>query len=475
MIKKPYISRVRALKGLGKYRFGLEISLDNPTSQGIWIDFIELKGNKTSYASHRLVGKEPYLREKNYSIQIKLTTQILKPEDNMDEKILIEGDIIEVSEKNWAYIASGEYHRKVMGSGSIINFNIVFPILEYIQPKARTIVRFLFSTPFTKLISHLDSGHSGGVTASGEKVECYISAITNKDLIIEKKIDRYFYDFLEHSLSKPFSFDISTLDLNSLLDLRNQFDSLFEIDELEVIFRDFNFEYDRLMVETKNEKIRDFLTFIRTSPDLISKLSQHPLVIKNIDKKNHKSKWKILFLAADPTNLSRLRLDQEYREINEQLNLARNRGRFKLEIPQLSIRAKDISGAILNNLPQIVHFSGHGTTDGSLCFENEFGQVKYVKPEALESLFAQFKNKILCVVLNACYSEEQARLIAKHIDYVIGMNKAIGDNAAIAFSIGFYQALGAGRTIEKAFSLGCVQIGLQGIPEESTPVLIKRQ
>lgn len=61
------------------------------------------------------------------------------------------------------------------------------------------------------------------------------------------------------------------------------------------------------------------------------------------------------------------------------------------------------------------------------------------------------------------------------MDYVIGMNQAIGDKAAIAFAVGFYQALGAGRTIEEAYKLGCVQIQLQGIPEHLTPVLLKNE
>jgi len=89
-------------------------------------------------------------------------------------------------------------------------------------------------------------------------------------------------------------------------------------------------------------------------------------------------------------------------------------------------------------------------------------------------LFEQFAHQVNCVLLNACYSETQARAIAKHIEYVIGMNKAIGDRAAIAFAVGFYQALGAGRTIEDAYELGCVQIRLQDIPEHLTPVLIKK-
>jgi predicted transcriptional regulator len=89
----------------------------------------------------------------------------------------------------------------------------------------------------------------------------------------------------------------------------------------------------------------------------------------------------------------------------------------------------------------------------------------------LAVLFEQFASQVNCVVLNACYSETQANAIAKHIDCVIGMNQAIGDRAAIAFAIGFYQALGAGLTVEEAYKLGCVQIRLQNISEHLTPVL----
>jgi tetratricopeptide (TPR) repeat protein len=183
----------------------------------------------------------------------------------------------------------------------------------------------------------------------------------------------------------------------------------------------------------------------------------------------------ILFLAADPTDASRLRLGEEFREIQEKLKLARLRDDFKLELPQLSVRPPDISQAMLDIEPQIVHFSGHGTPKGALCFEDQVGQTLPIQPDAIAALFEQFANQVNCVVLNACYSEIQANAIVKHIDYVIGMNQAIGDKAAIAFAIGFYQALGAGRTIEDAYKLGCVQIQLQGIPEHLTPVLLKRK
>jgi hypothetical protein len=182
----------------------------------------------------------------------------------------------------------------------------------------------------------------------------------------------------------------------------------------------------------------------------------------------------ILFLSADPTDASRLRLGEEFREIQQKLNLAKLRNRFKLELPQLSVRPADISQALLDTQPQIVHFSGHGASTGALCFEGQSGQTHLVQPDALAALFEQFAHQVDCVLLNACYSQNQAKAISEHIKYVVGMNQSIGDKAAIAFAIGFYQALGAGRTIEDAYKLGCVQIRLQGIPEHLTPVLIKK-
>jgi len=182
----------------------------------------------------------------------------------------------------------------------------------------------------------------------------------------------------------------------------------------------------------------------------------------------------ILFLSADPTNASRLRLGEELREIQEKLQLAKLRDRFELH-QRMSVRPVDISQALLDVQPQIVHFSGHGTATGALCFEEQIGKVHPIQPDALAALFEQFANQVNCVLLNACYTETQAGAIAKHIQYVIGMNQSIGDKAAIAFAVGFYQALGAGRTIEDAYKLGRVQIRLQGIPEHLTPVLIIKE
>ncbi|MBE9033471.1 AAA-like domain-containing protein, partial [filamentous cyanobacterium LEGE 11480] len=87
--------------------------------------------------------------------------------------------------------------------------------------------------------------------------------------------------------------------------------------------------------------------------------------------------------------------------------------------------------------------------------------------------FKQFPS-IECVVLNACYSEVQAKAIVKHIPHVIGMNQAVGDQAAIEFATGFYDGLGYGRSYPAAYELGVSAIDLEGLPDTLTPVLLGR-
>ena len=211
--------------------------------------------------------------------------------------------------------------------------------------------------------------------------------------------------------------------------------------------------------------------------DLLRAFEQSPALQTSLTHPRQKSTEgiiRILFLAADPADATRLRLGEEFREINEQLRLSEHEEKFNMLLPYLSLRPRDISRALLEETPQIVHFSGHGTSEGALCFEDESGRAHFVQPEALAALFGQFAGKINCVILNACYAENQARAIAKYIDYVIGMRQEISDKAAIAFSVGFYQALGAGKTIEEAFEFGRIQIMLQGVSEHLVPVLIRK-
>lgn len=185
------------------------------------------------------------------------------------------------------------------------------------------------------------------------------------------------------------------------------------------------------------------------------------------------TKRKIIILAANPVNSEWLRLDKEVKEIEEELRRSNQRDEFEFT-SRWAVGPADIQKALLDIEPQIVHFSGHGAGANGLVFENEAGQAQLVSAAALGQLFKLFMPSVECVVLNACYSEVQALSISQHIDYVVGMNRAIGDQAAIKFATGFYRALGAGRTYEDAHSFGCNAISLENIPEEHTPILKRK-
>lgn len=181
---------------------------------------------------------------------------------------------------------------------------------------------------------------------------------------------------------------------------------------------------------------------------------------------------RILFLASNPTNTGRLRLDKEAREISEGLKRSNERDHFDL-VTTSAVRVADLRRYLLDHSPRIVHFAGHDGADG-IVLEDDQGHAAEVPNDALADLFQLCAQQIECVILNACYSDAQAEAIAKHIPYVIGMRAAVSDDAAVEFAVGFYDALGAGKTVEEAFRFGCNAIALKGIPGHLTPVLKKK-
>lgn len=170
---------------------------------------------------------------------------------------------------------------------------------------------------------------------------------------------------------------------------------------------------------------------------------------------------KILVLAANPRK--DLNLDREIRDLQGVIERSQNREQFEV-IPGLAVRVGDLQELLFKHKPQIVHFCGHGSGEQGLVFEGDNGGEQWVGTDALSELFRLFNSDVECVLLNACYSEEQANAIVDHIDYVIGMNQEIRDDAAIAFSKGFYRALGYNCPIEKAYEFGrnAIQLEISG-------------
>lgn len=178
---------------------------------------------------------------------------------------------------------------------------------------------------------------------------------------------------------------------------------------------------------------------------------------------------RVLFLAANPDDSTRLRLDQEVRAIDRSLRLAKLDTRVRLE-QQWAVQVGDLQDSLLRHRPIVVHFSGHGAAEG-LLLEDASGRGHQVHGRHLERLFGMFREHLRCVVLNCCHSADQALAIAEVIDCVIGMTTTLGDQAAIHFAVGFYRALAASRSVQAAFEHACLEVDLFKPSEGEIPKL----
>lgn len=182
----------------------------------------------------------------------------------------------------------------------------------------------------------------------------------------------------------------------------------------------------------------------------------------------------ILFLAANPADTVRLKLDEESRQIDLALREGQYRDQFTLE-KHYAVRTTDLPALLMRYQPDIVHVSGHGSSDGQILLADTDGRAHPVAPATLARLFDLLRDRVRCVVLNACFSEPQAQAISGSIDCVIGLSDEISDQAALRFSIAFYQALAYGRDVGTAFELGRLQIELAGSDEAAVPRLLTRE
>ena len=178
------------------------------------------------------------------------------------------------------------------------------------------------------------------------------------------------------------------------------------------------------------------------------------------------SSVRILFLAANPAETSRLALDEEMHVINQRLRSSGVGPHVEL-CAEWAMRADELPAALMRHRPRVVHFSGHGSSTGELFFVGELpGTIGPVSADTLHRLFQTLPGDICCVVLNACYSAIQATALATVLPCVVGMSRAVQDRAASAFAAGFYEALVFGESVKSAFNIGCAQIELAQAPDQ---------
>ncbi|MEG4484992.1 hypothetical protein [Microcoleus sp. D2_18a_B4] len=149
-------------------------------------------------------------------------------------------------------------------------------------------------------------------------------------------------------------------------------------------------------------------------------------------------KQKIMYIATHTPNIG---IAEELREIKTVIRGSNSR--FDLDSEYVT-SVGEISDLIQQTkpVPQIIHICGEGKPDGTVEIPNPDNNKKIdrVKAEELAAFFSNATD-VNCVILNFCYSSEATRLIAQHIQCVIGVEGYIETTAAVEFSKNFYRYL----------------------------------
>lgn len=190
------------------------------------------------------------------------------------------------------------------------------------------------------------------------------------------------------------------------------------------------------------------------------------------------SKVNVLFFAADPASAlpgspsARLLLDEDVRRIRQKVRAADFRDHLEFDV-HWAARADDLLQALNENPPQVVHFSGHGGSEG-LVLVGADGEPHPVDEAALSQLFHVFRGDIRLVVLNACFSLPQAQAIAQEVGCAIGTRGEISDEAALTFGGAFYSAIAFGRSVQAAFEQARAALALEHGDGCECPELVVR-
>lgn len=178
----------------------------------------------------------------------------------------------------------------------------------------------------------------------------------------------------------------------------------------------------------------------------------------------------VLFMASNPLNAPQLRLDEEARAIQEMIRKSEHRDSVSFKT-RWATRPLDIMQSINEENPTVIHFSGHGSEQDEIVFQDNQGKAKFVSKEAIVQTMMSESDNIKLVFFNTCFSYGQAQAVVEHVDAAIGMTTTIGDEAARVFAAQFYSAIGFGHSVKKAFQQGKAALMLEGIPEKDTPEL----
>ncbi|MFZ4664485.1 MAG: SUMF1/EgtB/PvdO family nonheme iron enzyme [Caldilineaceae bacterium] len=201
---------------------------------------------------------------------------------------------------------------------------------------------------------------------------------------------------------------------------------------------------------------------------------------------------RILGLVANPTDLGRLDVVAEQRQVTTALQPLLDRGLVELTwLPGQGWRELQQWMRPGYGPWHIFHFIGHGSFDpqreeGRIFLADERGQAQAVSATQLSRLLAFQRGTLRLAILNACegarggkfdaLSSTAATLVADGLPAVLAMQYAITDSAALEFARTFYSALSDNLPVDAAVAEARNAINLHNGAslEWGTPVLYLR-
>jgi hypothetical protein len=167
----------------------------------------------------------------------------------------------------------------------------------------------------------------------------------------------------------------------------------------------------------------------------------------------------ILMFSADPTGQSEgkggVQVGKHCREVSNAIQRSGGDDRIDLD-HQPATNLDNLISQITKQNPDVVHFVGHGSTDGVQVYDDDSG-AKLLETDEIKDMF-QAIDCVRLVVLISCMSEPQANAISSTGCVAMGSSDKITVSESVNFATTFYNSLGNSQSIRSSFNLARTRV-----------------
>ena len=156
-------------------------------------------------------------------------------------------------------------------------------------------------------------------------------------------------------------------------------------------------------------------------------------------------KIRVLFLEANPFTTKQSGVKEKVQTIRHELQHLRN---LVFDLGWVA-SIDDLRGELEFYPSDVVHFIGHGTGEG-IVLSKKAGDMKAISDEALALRFSRFSPRTRLVILDGCYTSEQAKALTDVVDCVVGINDQADADSILWFAMLLYGHISEGCSVQEA-------------------------